>query len=116
MLVGRSGRLGRASPDLIRPLHDTGVGCTLVRASSARAALGVSAARLRSRPLRPALVVAGVALAFAMAVAIVGGSLVARQQALHRGLAGLAPNERGFRVDRFGTPLAAPHYASGDWD
>jgi hypothetical protein len=76
--------------------------------------VGVSAARLRSQPLRPALVVAGVALAFAMAVAIVGGSLVARQQALHRGLASLPDNQRGFRVDRFGTPLADRTYARED--
>src|SRR5438552_1644451 len=43
---------------------------------SARAALSVSAARLRSQPLRPTLVVLGVALAFAMVAAVVGGSLV----------------------------------------
>jgi FtsX-like permease family len=78
---------------------------------AARAALGVSAARLRSRPLRPMLVVAGVALAFAMVVAVVGGSLVARQQALRRGLADLPASQRGFRVDRFGTTLSSSTYA-----
>lgn len=67
--------------------------------------------RLRSQPLRPALVVAGVALAFAMSVAVLGGSLVARQQALAKGLASLPENARGFRVDRFGTPLSDLTYA-----
>jgi FtsX-like permease family protein len=85
-----------------------------VRSGAARAALGVSAARLRSRPLRPLLVVAGVALAFAMVVAVVGGSLVARQQALSRGLAALPPSAQGFRVDRFGTPLSKRTYARED--
>jgi len=78
------------------------------------AALRVSAARLRARPLRPALVVSGVALAFAMAVAVVGGSLVARQQALHQGLASLPADSRGFRVDRFGLPLRAQAYRRED--
>ena len=72
------------------------------RHRAAQAALGVSAARLRSQPLRPVLVVAGVALAFAMTVAIVGGSLVARQQALGRALGALPDSAQGFRVDRFG--------------
>jgi len=79
-----------------------------------RAALRVSAARLRARPLRPLLVVAGVTLAFAMVVAIVGGSLVARQQALRRGLANLPAATRGFRVDRFGIPLSRRTYRRED--
>jgi hypothetical protein len=79
-----------------------------------RAALRVSAARLRSRPLRPLLVVAGVALAFAMVVSVVGGSLVARQQALRRGLTDLPAGERGFRVDRFGNPLSPYAYRRDD--
>jgi FtsX-like permease family len=81
------------------------------RFRAALAALGVSAARLRSQPLRPVLVVAGVALAFAMTVAIVGGSLVARQQALGRALGALPDSAQGFRVDRFGTPLTRHAYA-----
>jgi len=60
------------------------------------------------------LVVAGVGLAFATAVSIVGGSLVARQQALHRGLAALPPSSQGFRVDRFGLPLDPRTYARED--
>jgi hypothetical protein len=78
------------------------------------AALRVSAARLRSRPLRPLLVISGVALAFAMLVAVVGGSLVARQQALKRGLNQLPASARGFRVDRFGLPLGKQTYARED--
>ena len=60
------------------------------------------------------LVVAGVALAFAMTVAIVGGSLVARQQALGRALGALPESAQGFRVDRFGTPLSRQTYARED--
>jgi hypothetical protein len=79
-----------------------------------RAALRVSGARLRARPLRPLLVVAGVALAFAMIVAVVAGSLVARQQALKRGLNELPASTRGFRVDRFGLPLSRDTYRRED--
>jgi ABC-type antimicrobial peptide transport system permease subunit len=86
------------------------------RARAALAALGVSAARLRSQPLRPVLVVAGVALAFAMTVAIVGGSLVARQQALSGALDALPGNAQGFRVDRFGLPLSESTYQREDHD
>jgi FtsX-like permease family len=78
------------------------------------AALRVSAARLRARPLRPVLVVAGVGLAFAMVVSVVGGSLVARQQALRRGLAELPASTRGFRVDRFGPPMTQSMYVRED--
>jgi FtsX-like permease family len=78
------------------------------------AALRVSAARLRARPLRPVLVVAGVGLAFAMVVSVVGGSLVARQQALRRGLAELPASTRGFRVDRFGPPMTQSNYVHED--
>ena len=94
--------------------HDTGVSCSPVMGSATRAALRVSAARLRSRPLRPLLVVSGVALAFAMLVAVVGGSLVARQQALKRGLSQLPASARGFRVDRFGLPLSKQTYRRED--
>ena len=94
--------------------HDTGVSFSPVMGSATRAALRVSAARLRSRPLRPLLVVSGVALAFAMLVAVVGGSLVARQQALKRGLSQLPASARGFRVDRFGLPLSKQTYRRED--
>jgi hypothetical protein len=55
-----------------------------------------------------------VALAFAMLVAVVGGSLVARQQALKRGLSTLPASARGFRVDRFGLPLDKRTYDRED--
>ena len=96
----------------LRP--DTRPSSRRARHRAALAALRVSAARLRSQPLRPVLVVAGVALAFAMTVAIVGGSLVARQQALGRALGGLPESAQGFRVDRFGTPLSRQTYARED--
>jgi hypothetical protein len=73
---------------------------SLLRA--ARASLAVTSARLHSQPLRPVLVVSGVGLAFAMLVSVLGGSLVARQQALGRALAAVPESARGFRVDRFG--------------
>jgi hypothetical protein len=79
-----------------------------------RAPLGVAGARLRAHPLRFALVVAGVALAFAMLVAVLGGSLVARQQALAQSLATLPSVDRGFRIDRFGYPLDAGDFARAD--
>jgi hypothetical protein len=79
-----------------------------------RAALAVAGARLRSQPLRPALVVAGVALAFAMLVSVLGGSVVARQQALHRALTAAPASARGFRVDRFGLPLDQRAYRQVD--
>jgi hypothetical protein len=81
---------------------------------AARAALGVSGARLRSQPLRPVLVVVGVALAFAMLVSVLGGSLVARQQALGRSLASVPESARGFRVDRFGVTLDRRAYRRED--
>jgi len=79
-----------------------------------QAPLAVAAARLRAHPLRPALLVGGVALAFALAVSIVGGSLAARQQALRRTLSALPESARGFRIDRFGPPLDAGDYARAD--
>ena len=69
---------------------------------AARAPLAVAGARLRSRPLRPILVVSGVALAVAMLVSVLGGGLVARQQALGRALAAVPAATRAFEVDRFG--------------
>lgn len=81
---------------------------------SARASLAVTSARLRSQPLRPALVVSGVALAFAMLMSVLGGSLVARQQALARTLAAQPASARGFRVDWFGAPLSRHIYRQQD--
>jgi hypothetical protein len=94
-----AGELGRPGP---APLHRI------------RATLAVAGARLRSQPLRPALLVGGVALAFAMVVSVLGGSLVARQLALARALAALPESARGFRVDRFGPPLDERAYGQAD--
>jgi hypothetical protein len=85
-----------------------------VSLSEIEAPLRVAAARLRAQPLRPALVVGGVALAFALLVSILGGSLVARQQALRRTLAATPESARGFRIDRFGVTLDARGYAQAD--
>jgi hypothetical protein len=85
-----------------------------VSRSEIQAPLVVAAARLRAQPLRPALLVGGVALAFAMLVCVLGGSLVARQQALRRTLAATPESARGFRIDRFGVPLDARGYVDAD--
>ena len=76
--------------------------------------LAVTSARLRSQPLRVGLLLFGTAIAFAMLVAVLGGSLVARQQSLERALRTLPESERGFRVDRFGSPLEDPAYRAVD--
>jgi hypothetical protein len=67
----------------------------------ARAALGVAGGRLRSHPLRPALVV-------------LGGGLVARQQSLSRTLADVPESAQGFRADRFGLTLDPSEYRRAD--
>jgi hypothetical protein len=84
------------------------------RLNAARAPVAVASARLRAQLLRPVLVVSGVALAFAMLVAVLGGSLVARQQALTRAVAALPESARGFRVDWFGLPLGQEEYRRED--
>ena len=69
-----------------------------------RAPLLVAGARLRARPGRALLVAVGVSAAAATLVAILGGSLIARDRAVQRALASLTPAERSFRVDAFGLP------------
>ena len=66
-----------------------------------RAPVVVAAARLRAQPARGLLVALGVALATGLLVAVVGGSLVARDRAVQRAVAALSPGERSFRVDNF---------------
>ena len=78
-----------------------------------RAPLLVAGARLRARPGRALLVAVGVAAAAATLVAILGGSLIARDRAVQRALASLTPAERSFRVDAFGLPDNA-NYAETD--
>jgi hypothetical protein len=75
----------------------------------------VAAARLRARPGRSLLVVAGVAGATALLVAVLGGGLVARDRGVHAALAQLPASDRSFRVDSFGLP-AGQNYRSADRD
>jgi len=65
-------------------VRDTGNLQLPVSLTEIRAPLAVAAARLRAQPLRPALLVGGVALAFALLLSVLGGTLAARQQSLHR--------------------------------
>src|SRR5947208_8543247 len=95
-------------------VSDTGNLNLPVSLSEIHAPLAVAAARLRAQPLRPALLVGGVALAFALLTSILGGSLVARQQALRRTLSATPQSARGFRIDRFGLPLDSSSYAQAD--
>ncbi len=95
-------------------VRDTGNLQLPVSLTEIRAPLAVAAARLRAQPLRPALLVGGVALAFALLLSVLGGTLAARQQSLQRTLAALPQSERGFRIDRFGLPLDPGGYAQAD--
>jgi FtsX-like permease family protein len=95
-------------------VRDTGNLQLPVSLTEIRAPLAVAAARLRAQPLRPALLVGGVALAFALLLSVLGGTLIARQQSLHRTLAALPQSERGFRIDRFGLPLDPGGYGQAD--
>ena len=95
-------------------VRDTGNLQLPVSLTEIRAPLAVAAARLRAQPLRPALLVGGVALAFALLLSVLGGTLAARQQSLHRTLEALPRSERGFRIDRFGLPLDPGGYAQAD--
>ncbi len=67
-----------------------------------RAAMRVGGARVRARPGRFILVVAGIAAANAALVGILGGSLIAQDRAVRRAVAQLPPAERSFRVDLIG--------------
>jgi hypothetical protein len=73
-----------------------------------RAPLAVAGARLRSHPARGLLVVFGVSLATGLLVAVLGGSLIARDRAVQRAVAALPPSERSFRVDNFLLDRYAP--------
>ncbi len=74
-----------------------------------RAPVAVAGARLRARPGRALLVVAGVAAATAALAGVVGGSLVAKDRTLQRALALLPASERSFRVDSFGVPVGSSY-------
>jgi hypothetical protein len=83
------------------------------RRSRLRAPLAVAWARLRARPGRALLVVAGVAAATAALAGVVGGSLLAQDRTLQRALAALPDSGRSFRVDSFGLPSGSG-YAAAD--
>jgi len=76
-----------------------------VRVRQATAVLSVVGARLRSQPGRAALVVAGLAVAVAMLVAVVGGSVEARDRAVQQAIADLPLSQRAFRIDLFNLPF-----------
>ncbi len=78
-----------------------------------RAPVSVAGARLRARPGRALLVVAGVAAAVAALAGVVGGSLVAQDKTLQRQIGALPSSERSFRVDSFGLPVGMS-YAAAD--
>src|ERR1043165_3622947 len=95
-------------------VSDTGSLKPPVSVSEVQAPFVVASARLRAQPLRPVLLVGGVALAFAMLVAILGGPRVARQRALRRPRAATPESARAFRIDRFGPTLNASGYADAN--
>jgi hypothetical protein len=80
--------------------------------SRLRAPLAVAAARLRASPGRALLVVLGVAASQAMLVAVLGGSVVARDRAVQRAVAELPASARSFRVDAFGLPPGTTYPAA----
>jgi ABC-type antimicrobial peptide transport system permease subunit len=73
----------------------------------------VAAARLRARPGRSLLVVAGVAAAVALLGGVQGGGLAARDRALQRSLAALPSLQRSFRVSSYDLPYGKS-YAQTD--
>ncbi len=70
-----------------------------------RAPVSVAVARLRARPGRSLLVVAGVAAATALLAGVLGGGLAARDRALQRSLSALPPQGRSFTVSSYDLPF-----------
>jgi ABC-type antimicrobial peptide transport system permease subunit len=105
-------------------LRDTSVAFSPVSLSTAttferrrrwrlRAPVAVAVARLRARPGRSLLVVAGVAAATALLAGVLGGGLAARDRALQRSLAALSPQARSFQVSSYDLPFGKT-YAQAD--
>jgi hypothetical protein len=69
----------------------------------------VAAARLRSRPGRALLLLTGIGAAFGMFVAVLGGTVIARDLSLQRMVARLPAADRSFRVDLVGLPAGENH-------
>ncbi len=65
---------------------------------------GVALARLRSRPGRNVLLLLGIAAAAGMLVAVLGGTVIARDLSLQRLVRELPEDQRSFRVDLAGFP------------
>ena len=76
------------------------------RSLPVRAPLRVALARIRARPGRGALVVAGVALATAAAAGIAGGGTITADLELQRSLDALPPASRSFSATWLGAPPA----------
>jgi hypothetical protein len=77
------------------------------------AGLMVAAARLRGQPGRALVVAGGIGAAVAMLVAVIGGSLAARDRAVQKGIIELPLAQRTFRVDVFNLP-PGQDYAGAD--
>jgi hypothetical protein len=73
--------------------------------------LGLAWARLRTRRLRGALVVLGIAAAAAVLAAVLGGSLVAQDRSVHRAVGAIPAADRAVRA----TWLGVPTHASERW-
>jgi ABC-type antimicrobial peptide transport system permease subunit len=80
-----------------------------------RAPAAVAVARLRARPGRSLLVVAGVAAATALLAGVLGGGLAARDRALQRSLEALSPQARSFQVSSYDLPFGKS-YAQANRD
>src|SRR5690349_16831071 len=76
------------------------------------AGLTVAAARLRGQPGRALVVAGGIGAAVAMLVAVIGGSLAARDRAVQKSVAELPVSQRAFRVDLFNLPPGQDYRAA----
>jgi hypothetical protein len=77
----------------------------VVGARRSAAVLSVVAARLRAQPGRATLIVGGLAVAVAMLIAAVGGSVEARDRAVQQAIRQLPLSQRAFRIDLFNLPF-----------
>src|SRR5579859_7113050 len=79
----------------------------------AGAGLMVAGARLRGQPGRALVVAGGIGAAVAMLVAVIGGSLAARDRAVQKAIGDLPISQRAFRIDVFNLP-PGQDYAAAD--
>src|SRR5438270_5672152 len=78
----------------------------------ADAGLMVAAARLRGQPGRALVVAGGIGAAVAMLVAVIGGSLAARDRAVQKAIGELPVSQRAFRIDLFNLPPGQDYRAA----